>query len=105
MPRVSIITPTKDRQNLLPALWNCVQAQHFQDIEWLIHDGSPGRAVFDGINDPRIRYMHEPQPMSIGVKRNVLCDAAQGEIIVHFDDDDFYGPHYIRDMELFMTDR
>jgi len=29
--------------------------------------------------------------MTIGAKRNALCDAAESEIIAHFDDDDFYG--------------
>ena len=106
MPRVSIITPTINRQNLLPALWECVRAQSFQDIEWLIHDGSPQPAsMFHTINDARVRYTHVPQPMTIGAKRNDLCLAAHGEIIVHFDDDDFYGPPYIRDMVSFMTEQ
>jgi hypothetical protein len=43
--------------------------------------------------------------MTIGSKRNYLCRAAKGEIIVHFDDDDFYGPHYIRDMVSFMANQ
>lgn len=108
MPRVSIITPTMNRQDFLPALWKCVRAQFEQNFEWLIHDGSPQAAsMFNAISDPRVNYMHvpQPQPMTIGAKRNYLCSKAQGEIIVHFDDDDFYGPHYIRDMLLFMTDR
>ena len=32
-----------------------------------------------------------PEPMTIAAKRNALCDAAESEIIAHFDDDDFYG--------------
>ena len=32
-----------------------------------------------------------PEPMTIGAKTNALCDAAESEIIAHFDDDDFYG--------------
>lgn len=106
MPRVSIITPTKDRQELLPALWDCVRAQSEQDFEWLVHDGSPQRAsIFDAIDDPRVRYMHLPGQMRIGAKRNALCDAAKGEIIAHFDDDDFYGPRYIDGMVSFMADQ
>lgn len=93
-----------DRQNLLPALWDCVRAQSVEDFEWLIHDGSPQpTSMFDAINDRRIKYVHETQSMTIGAKRNYLCHNAQGDVIVHFDDDDFYGPHYIRDMLAFMT--
>jgi glycosyltransferase involved in cell wall biosynthesis len=106
MPRVSIITPTLNREDLLPALWRCVRAQSVQDIEWIVHDGSPERArMFDEIGDPRVRYLHVPEPMTIGAKRNALCDAAKGEIIAHFDDDDFYGPRYIEGMVSLMAEK
>jgi glycosyltransferase involved in cell wall biosynthesis len=106
MPQASIITPTFNRQTFLPALWECVGAQSVQDIEWLVHDHSPQRAaLFDAINDPRVRYVHVPQEISIGAKRNYLCDAANGEVIVHFDDDDFYAPHYVESMLSLMRDQ
>jgi glycosyltransferase involved in cell wall biosynthesis len=104
MPQVSIVTPTINRQTLLPALWDYVRAQSVQDFEWLVHDGSPQPAsMFHAINDSRVRYMHAPKAMTIGAKRNDLCQAANGKIIVHFDDDDFYGPHYIQRMVSFMN--
>jgi glycosyltransferase involved in cell wall biosynthesis len=96
MPRVSIITPTINREGLLPAIWNCVRAQSVEDFEWLVLDGSSQPApMFETINDARVRYMHEPKQMTIGARRNVLCEAAKGSIIVQFDDDDYYAPHYI----------
>jgi glycosyltransferase involved in cell wall biosynthesis len=105
MARISIITPTINRQDLLPSLWDCVRGQSVQDIEWRVHDGSPQRAsMFDAINDPRVFYTHEPKQMTIGAKRNALCEAAKGEIIAHFDDDDFYAPRYIEGMVSSMTD-
>jgi glycosyltransferase involved in cell wall biosynthesis len=104
MPRVSIITPTFNRQEFLPALWECIRTQSVQDFEWLVHDGTSVRTtMFDAINDPRVAYMHAPKPMTIGAKRNALCDAAKSEIIAHFDDDDFYGPRYVENMVSFMT--
>jgi cellulose synthase/poly-beta-1,6-N-acetylglucosamine synthase-like glycosyltransferase len=36
--------------------------------------------------------------MSIGAKRNLLNEHARGEIIVHFDDDDYYGKDYLATM-------
>jgi glycosyltransferase involved in cell wall biosynthesis len=99
MAKVSIITPTLNRQHFLPAIWDCVRQQSHRDIEWLVHDGSPQPApMFAALNDPRVRYVHQPQPMTIGARRNALCDAAAGSIIAHFDDDDHYTPHYIRKM-------
>lgn len=105
MPRVSIITPTINRHEFLPALWDCVSSQTVQDFEWLVHDGSSKRAqIFDTINDQRVFYMHVPGTMTLGAKRNALCATARGEIIVFFDDDDFYGPRYIEGMLSFMTE-
>ncbi len=106
MPRVSIITPTENRQDLFPAIWNCVRTQSVEDFEWLVHDGSarPAR-MFEAIGDARVRYMHDPKQMTIGAKRNALCEAAKGNIIVQFDDDDHYAPHYIERMLFFMNER
>jgi glycosyltransferase involved in cell wall biosynthesis len=102
MPLVSIITPTKDRQNLLPLLWEYVRNQSIKDFEWLIHDGSQQPATFDWINNAHVTYTHAPEPLMIGAKRNALCGTARGNIIAHFDDDDFYGPKYLEGMLSFM---
>lgn len=106
MARVSIITPTKDREQFLPVIWKCVKAQSESDFEWLVHDSSkkPSK-ILGGIADDRIRYFHDPAPMTIGAKRNVLCAAAKGDIIVQFDDDDHYAPHYIERMTSFMREQ
>jgi Glycosyl transferase family 2 len=43
MPLVSIITPTFNRAELLPTIWECVRAQSFSDFEWLVLDRSRRR--------------------------------------------------------------
>jgi glycosyltransferase involved in cell wall biosynthesis len=104
MPRVSIITPTRNRHHLLPAIWECVRKQSEADFEWLVHDSSLQPASkFIATTDARVRYMHDPRPLTIGAKRNVLCQAAQGDIIAQFDDDDHYAPHYLEHMLSFMN--
>lgn len=71
---VSIITPwTPNRIDFMKRLANCVTSQSYKNHEWLT-DSEPG---------------------TIGEKRNRLCEKAKGEIIVHFDSDDWYGPEYI----------
>jgi glycosyltransferase involved in cell wall biosynthesis len=103
---ISIITPTKDREPLLPAIRSCVQNQTIQDVEWLVHDGSPAPSpLLTGIaaDDDRVRYIHDPQPMTIGAKRNALIEQATGDFIIHFDDDDHYAPHYIESMLTLMA--
>lgn len=94
MPKVSIITPTHGRPEFLARAQAYVARQTFRDIEWLVLDDSEAEA--ETLRpDARLRYHHSPTRMSIGAKRNRLIENASGEIIVHFDDDDFYHPSYV----------
>lgn len=46
--------------------------------------------------DPENRiWQWGTQGLTIGAKRNELIEFARGEIICHFDDDDWYAPDYI----------
>jgi glycosyltransferase involved in cell wall biosynthesis len=99
MTLVSIITPTENRDALLPLIHKCVIAQDWPEIEWLIGDSSPKPSLYiTSQSDPRIRYFHQQPGVSLGMKRNHLVDMANGEFIAHFDDDDFYTPGYITTM-------
>jgi glycosyltransferase involved in cell wall biosynthesis len=69
-------------------------------MEWIIlDDGNESaealfcEAEFDGI--PNIRYHREHTKMTIGAKRNKLNSLAKGNIIVAWDDDDYYPPNRI----------
>jgi glycosyltransferase involved in cell wall biosynthesis len=46
--------------------------------------------------DERIRYIRLQARASVGAKRNLACEQAQGEIIAHWDDDDWYAPTRLR---------
>ena len=48
--------------------------------------------------DKRIRYYDDVNVGHLGEKRNWLLDKATGDVILHFDDDDYYAPHYVRFM-------
>lgn len=103
-PLVSVITPTYGRAVFLERLVRFVKAQTHTALEWRILDDSPApNAFLRGLNDDNIHYTHSPERLSIGEKRNRLIDAARGEIIVHFDDDDYYAPDYIATMLSRMT--
>jgi hypothetical protein len=41
--------------------------------------------------------------MTIGAKRNALVKEAKGDILIHFDDDDHYAPHYVESMLTLMA--
>jgi glycosyltransferase involved in cell wall biosynthesis len=97
LPLVTIITPTYSRDTFLSKTLQYVKSQTYANIEWLVCDDSlkPSSIWTYSHN---IRYDHSPQRLSIGTKRNRLIAQARGEIIVHFDDDDYYAPNYVSTM-------
>lgn len=46
---------------------------------------------------PQIRLVKCDAGLTVGAKRNVGCAAARGEVIAHFDSDDFSAPHRIEE--------
>jgi glycosyltransferase involved in cell wall biosynthesis len=96
LPRVSIITPTYNRPYFLRQLMSCFLDQTYQPIEWLIFDDSPVKdSFFSSLKDTSIRYFWTDERITVGEKRNHLIERSEGEIIVHFDDDDYYAPSYV----------
>src|SRR5689334_12059527 len=92
---VSIITPTYNRRSFLKNTLTYFRHQNYQDIEWLIlDDSSQETPAFSDLPDRNIFYERIGRKLSIGEKRNLLIDNAKGEIIVQFDDDDYYCPDY-----------
>ncbi len=93
---VSIITPTAGRADFLRNCREHVLNQNYNSIEWLILDTSAEPdPVLANDQDGRVRYWHMKVEMSVGEKRNFLVGQANGEYIVHFDDDDFYHSDYV----------
>lgn len=99
MAQVSVMTPTFGRAKFLKETRTFFLAQTFRDIEWMVLDDSPEpNPEFSDQGDGRIKYFHSPNRMTLGEKRNRLVEASAGEIIVHFDDDDYYSPNYVEDV-------
>jgi len=103
---VSVITPTHGRDRFLNEALRYFRSQDYENIEWLILDDSPQRTgSLNGIEDRNIFYQHVEGKVSIGEKRNALIEKARGEIIVQFDDDDYYAPNYISSMLTALAER
>lgn len=71
----------------------CFLAQDYPDRELLILDD--GEECIEDLvpaGDPRIRYRRVQRRLPLGAKRNLACEEARGEIIAHWDDDDWYAP-------------
>ena len=83
---------TAARLRYLPRAIRCFLAQTHQNAELLIlEDGA--EAVRASIpSHPRIRYVATSKSHSLGDKRNVACECADGDYIAHWDDDDWSAP-------------
>ncbi|MCG8329877.1 MAG: glycosyltransferase [Chitinophagales bacterium] len=94
-PMVSCVMPTFNRHYFVWKSIQYFQNQTYPNKELIIIDDS--HAEYDRLpDDSRIRYYHIGRKTSIGSKRNMGCQWAKGDIIIQWDDDDFYSIHRIR---------
>ena len=110
LPFVSVLTPTYNRRRFLANAIACYESQDYPKdrMEWIIlDDGSDGVGdVFEAAaaTIPNIRYVRCGERTLIGAKRNELHRLARGEILLSWDDDDFYPPdrvsHAVEKMQL-----
>jgi glycosyltransferase involved in cell wall biosynthesis len=94
-PLVSVVTPTFERVEFLKKCFQYFRTQDYPNLEWLILDDSPQPITGLSNINRHIRYIHSEESLNVGEKRNLLAQEARGEIIIHFDDDDYYHPSYI----------
>jgi glycosyl transferase family 2/tetratricopeptide repeat protein len=94
-PLVSCIMPTRDRRQFVAQAVAYFHRQDYPHKELVVVDDG-GDAVADLIPRPPLgSYLRLERPHSIGVKRNMAISAAHGQIVVHWDDDDWYGERRI----------
>lgn len=92
LPKVSIITLTRDRRAFIPLAKYCVLAQSYPEdkIEWVVVDDGKDQ-IKDLISDlPNVKYVLVDEPMTIGAKRNLGIEKASHDVLVMMDDDDVY---------------
>jgi SAM-dependent methyltransferase len=95
-PLVSCIMPTADRRAFVPQAIRCFLGQDYVPRELLVVDDG-AEAIADLVPaDERIRYVRLETRLPIGRKRNYACDITHGEVIVHWDDDDWSAPWRVR---------
>jgi glycosyltransferase involved in cell wall biosynthesis len=96
LPLVSCIMPTANRQKFIPFAIQYFQRQDYPNAELIILDD--GLESIEQIipTDPKIKYTRVNQKQAlVGAKRNQACSLATGEIIMHWDDDDWYASDWI----------
>jgi len=104
-PLVSCIMVTRDRRHFVPKAIACFLAQDYRWREMVIVND--GEDIADLIpRDPMFRYFvnrRQRGQATIGRLRNMACDLAKGELIAHWDDDDWSGPDRLSHQVGFMT--
>ncbi len=93
-PLVSCIMPTRDRPAFLQRALALYLDQEYPNRELIVVDDGAAK-VGHLLTGHRIVYLPLSRPASIGAKRNIACEAARGEIIVHLDDDDWYAANWL----------
>jgi glycosyltransferase involved in cell wall biosynthesis len=96
LPLVSCIMPTANREKYIPYAVKYFLHQDYPSAELIIVDDGK-RSVAPLIPDhPKIRYYYTKPIGTIGLKRNHAIELAKGEIIMHWDDDDWHASDWIR---------
>ncbi len=93
--RVTCIMPTADRRAHVGGAIAAFRRQTYADRELLILDDGTDPVADLVPDDPRVRYWRGETRRVIGAARNWLCERAAGDVIVHWDDDDWHGPERV----------
>ena len=104
LPFVSVLTPTYNRRKFIPAAIRCFRNQSYpQDrMEWIILDDGEDKvkdmfdeAIKSGLTNIKYHAI-EGEKLPIGAKRNRINELATGDIVVCWDDDDYYPPDRVK---------
>ncbi len=91
-PLVSCLMPTADRRAFVEqSIWYFLRQDYGPRELIVIDDGDEDVARLIPL-DERIRYVRLAGRRPLGAKLNLGCEQARGELIAHWDDDDWIGP-------------
>jgi hypothetical protein len=95
-PAVTCLCLTRNRREWLPKAIDCFLQQTYEPKDLLIvGDGDDVSGLVPA--DERIRLVCAGTRLQVGAKRNYGCGLAQGELIAHWDDDDYSAPWRLTD--------
>jgi glycosyltransferase involved in cell wall biosynthesis len=95
-PLVTCIMPTRNRRAFAGQAIRYFLRQDYAPAELIVLDN--GETAMDDLvpADDRFRYVRVEPGLSLGALRNRACELARGELIAHWDDDDWMAPHRLR---------
>jgi ADP-heptose:LPS heptosyltransferase len=89
MPLISCVMPTADRETFVPRAIEHFLRQDYPRRELVIVDDGDEPVERLIPEDPRIVYHRAARQRTLGGKRNLACSLARGELVAHWDDDDW----------------
>ncbi len=90
-PLLSLVVPTKNRQEYAISLLQGVRACEAPELEVIVQDNSDDttlQELVSGLNDPRIRYFHCAEPLNMHQNFDLAINKARGEYVCAMGDDD-----------------
>ena len=88
-PLLSCIMPTADRRAFVPQAIRYFLRQDYENRELVVLDDGADPVDDLATGDARIRYVRLDTKQTLGAKYNLAGEFARGEILVHWDDDDW----------------
>lgn len=102
-PLVSCIMPTANREKYIPFAIKHFLSQDYNNSELIIIDDGKQPIQHLIPNYHNVHYYYYINPLgSIGAKRNLACEKANGDIIIHWDDDDWFAKNWISNQVYFL---
>ena len=107
-PKISVITPTRDREEKLEQVRECLKNQTVKPIMWSVVDDSrsalPDKFFTDLPFPHRYTHLKRTLPISIAYNSALALDLCpRSDIYVIFEDDDYYPPTYIENAISFFS--
>src|SRR4051794_29626556 len=97
--RVSVVLTAHDRPRFLPLALTCYQQQSYPARELIVVDDSS----YFGVSEQAVaaaggRLLRLPGGTPLGTKLNAGLEQASGPLCLKMDDDDWYGPLFLKTM-------
>lgn len=92
---VSAVMPTRGRREYAAQALGCFLSQTWREKELVILDDADCRSFENPPEGDNIKYILADKRYSIPEKRDKVCRIAAGEIIIHFDSDDWSAPERV----------
>ena len=109
MPKVAVITRTKNRPLMLPRARDSVEKQTFSDFNWvLVNDAGETACVEESAkaataNGVSVTVIHREQSAGMEAASNAGVRAVDSEYVVIHDDDDSWEPKFLERSVAFLN--